>query len=67
MAMTQAHLDELAAAERKAYFKAWRAANPDKVKAQNEAYWRRRAEKKLAQQQAVQEVGADAIEDGGGL
>ena len=40
-------LEELAIAERRAYHRAWRAANRDKVRAQNAAYWRKRAEKKL--------------------
>lgn len=56
--MTQKQLDELAAAERKAYFKAWRAANPEKVNAHQKKYWRRRAEKKLAEQD--KEAGANA-------
>ena len=44
--MTREELAELAKAERRAYAKAWRAANPEKVKEHNESYWRRRAEAK---------------------
>lgn len=47
MDTTQTQLDELIKAERRAYFKVWRAANPDKVKRHNENYWRNRAEKRL--------------------
>ena len=46
------HIDELAKEERLAYYKAWRAANPDKVKRQNKNYWRKRAERKLNEQQS---------------
>jgi len=45
--MTQANLEKIAADERKAYFKAWRAANKDKVKQHNANYWKKRVEKKL--------------------
>ena len=48
-----AQIDDLANAERRAYHKAWRAANPDKVKLQNKKYWRKRAEQKLFEQQTV--------------
>ena len=48
--MTQAQLDELARAERAAYSKAWRAANPGKVKTHNQNYWRKRAEQRLAKE-----------------
>jgi len=46
-----AQIDELIRAERLAYFKAWRAANPDKVKRHNDNYWRKRTERKLHEQQ----------------
>ena len=46
-------LDEAARAERRAYHKAWRDANPDKVARINANYWRRKAEKKLAEQEAT--------------
>jgi len=53
--MTQTQLDELAKEERRAYFKAWRAANPEKVKQQNQNYWRKRADRKLQEQKAIAE------------
>lgn len=34
-----------AAEKRRAYYKAWRAANPEKVKANNARYWERKAER----------------------
>lgn len=34
-----------AAEMRRAYYKAWRAANPEKVKANNARYWERKAER----------------------
>ena len=43
-------IEELAAKERKEYFRLWRAANKDKVKKHNATYWQRRAEKKLKEQ-----------------
>jgi hypothetical protein len=49
-------LDEFARAERREYHREWRKRNPDKVKEQNAAYWRRRAERKL-RETAQQEGG----------
>jgi hypothetical protein len=43
-------IEQLAAEERREYFRQWRAANKDKVKRHNQAYWQRRAEKKLKEQ-----------------
>lgn len=34
-----------AAEARRAYYRAWRAANKDKVKQYNEVYWQRKAER----------------------
>ena len=42
-------IDETIAEERREYFRKWRAANKEKVKKHNADYWRRRAEKKLAE------------------
>lgn len=47
------NIDELARTERLAYFKAWRAANKDKVKRHNDNYWRKKAESKLNEQPAA--------------
>jgi len=33
--------------EKREYFRRWRKNNPDKVKKQNENYWRKRAMKRL--------------------
>lgn len=44
-------LDELARRERLEYFRAWRAKNKDRVKKSNAEYWKRRAEKRLAEEQ----------------
>lgn len=33
--------------EKREYIRRWRKNNPDKVKKQNENYWRKRAEKRL--------------------
>jgi len=43
-------IEELAAEERKEYFRQWRQKNKDKVKKHNATYWQRRAEKKLNEQ-----------------
>ena len=45
--MTREQIEELARAERRGYHKAWRAANPDKVKKHALDYWKRKAEKRL--------------------
>ena len=46
---------------RNAYYRAWRAKNPDKVKASNERYWLRRAEREaaVAEQESTEEVQHD--------
>lgn len=48
-------LEELIKAERREYFRQWRAANPEKVRKHNANYWRNRAVKKLNEQQAEKE------------
>ena len=57
--MEQSKIDELARKERLAYFKAWRAANPDKVKKHNATYWKKRAEQKIKAQEANSETDAN--------
>jgi len=39
--------EELIIQTRKEYFKQWRAKNKDKVKKNNQNYWKRKAEQKL--------------------
>lgn len=39
-------IDEAARAERREYYRQWRAANRDKVKEHNRRYWEKRALKK---------------------
>ena len=43
---------KLAAEARNAYARKWRAANPDKVRANNANYWLRRAAKEAAWKEA---------------
>lgn len=42
-----AKINDMARDMRREYFRKWRAANPDKVKRHNAAYWRKKAERKL--------------------
>lgn len=49
--MKREQVDELAAEERREYFRKWRAANKDKVAKHNANYWRKKAEQKLQEQQ----------------
>ena len=49
---------KLAADARNAYARKWRAANPDKVRANNANYWLRRAVKEVARKK-VEEAGKD--------
>ena len=53
---------KLAAEARNAYARKWRAANPDKVRANNTNYWLRRAAKEAARKEAEErrEDGKDA-------
>lgn len=45
--MDDKKMDELAKEERLNYFREWRRKNADKVKAHNQNYWLKRAQKKL--------------------
>lgn len=42
-----------AAEARNAYARRWRAANPEKVRANNERYWLRRAEREAADKKGL--------------
>ena len=44
-------IEELARQARLAYFREWRANNKEKVKQHNANYWKRRAERILAEQE----------------
>ncbi len=44
-------MNEAAKAARRAYKRAWNKANPDKVKAAQERYWTRRAEREQAEKE----------------
>ena len=52
--MLDEKIDKAARAERLEYFRQWRAANKDKVKQHNENYWKKRAEKRLKEEQVNQ-------------
>lgn len=45
--MSNTSMEELIVQERKAYFKEWRAKNKDKVRKNNQNYWKKRVEKRL--------------------
>jgi len=45
----QKKIEELAKKERNAYIKKWRSKNKEKIKIYNANYWRRRAEKRMAE------------------
>lgn len=45
-------IEQIAKEEKKAYLQEWRRNNKDKVKKHNANYWKRRAEKKLKEQEA---------------
>jgi len=44
-------IEDAVKAEKRAYHKAWRDANKDKVRAKNERYWLKKATQKLAAQE----------------
>jgi len=48
------NMDALAKEEKRAYFKKWREANREKVKKYNATYWKKRAERKLAEKKGIQ-------------
>ena len=50
--------DETARAEKRAYYKAWRAKpeNKEKIKKHNAAYWAKRAAKRIAQKEAANDA-----------
>ncbi len=49
-------LSEQAAAARREYKKMWARNNPDKVKAQQERYWQRRAAQQAQEEQHAQKA-----------
>lgn len=49
-------LSEQAIAARREYKKMWARNNPDKVKAQQERYWQRRAEQQAQEEQQTQQA-----------
>ena len=54
-------MTEQAAAARRAYKRKWANENPDKVKAQQERYWQRKAEQEAAATaRTAQEMPAEA-------
>lgn len=53
--MVELTLEERARAERREYFRQWRAKNKDKVKENNRRYWEKRAAKK-AEAEGAREV-----------
>ncbi len=52
MQLTQEEIDARAKEIRREYKRAWYNKNKDKVKAANERYWRKKAEKEAETQQA---------------
>ena len=57
-------LDEAALEARRAYQREWRRKNKDKVKAQNERYWQRKAQQKAVQADSEGQEAADNGEGG---
>ncbi len=53
-------MNEVARATRREYQRAWRRKNKDKVRAINERYWLKRAEKQLAAQAQAEAEGGKA-------
>lgn len=53
-------MNEQAKAARRAYKRKWAKQNPDKVKAQQERYWTKKAAEAAAQEPAVRPAPADA-------
>ena len=56
--MNKTDLECLAIAERRAYFRAWRAANRDKTSEHRRKYWEKKAMERL------NALGSEAIADG---
>jgi hypothetical protein len=62
--MTKGELSEIAENERRKYFRAWRAANPDKTRRHRENYWINRAKKILAEQENSASLGQVKKDEG---
>lgn len=58
-----AETEKLARAARNAYRRAWAKNNPDKVKAQQERYWLKRAEREAQAAQEAAQAGQVRKED----
>lgn len=54
--MENKKLDEIICQERREYFRLWRANNKDKVKKNNETYWRKKALQRIAEQKTNSET-----------
>lgn len=54
--MENKKLDEIICQERRKYFRQWRANNKDKVKKNNENYWRKKALQRIAEQKTNSET-----------
>ncbi|MCL2579350.1 MAG: hypothetical protein FWE32_04900 [Oscillospiraceae bacterium] len=50
------NLNQAIESERREYFRSWRANSHDKVRQHNKAYWRKRAERKLQEQQTAKQA-----------
>ena len=55
--MNGTNLDEIISAEKKEYYRKWRAKNRDKVKKHNEAYWKKKARQKLQSATKTEKAG----------
>ncbi|MDR0616628.1 MAG: hypothetical protein LBG29_07465 [Synergistaceae bacterium] len=53
-------IEELAAEERKEYFKAWRAANKEKTAEHRRRYWEKKALERLATERGEEHDDTDA-------
>lgn len=57
--MENLNIEELAAKERREYFRAWRAANKDKTAQHRRIYWEKRAAARLMATQTANQSGGE--------
>jgi hypothetical protein len=62
--MTKQQLDNLAREERRKYFRAWRAANPEKTRQHRENYWLNRARRIVAGEENSASLGQVKKDEG---
>lgn len=58
----QVSMSEEAREARREYMRDWRGRNPDKVRAYNARYWRKKAAERASERQKVEDSGSGGVQ-----